>query len=147
MHRAAENGRTAVLEFLFSDSGEKARYLEAGTNNGMRPLALAAGSGHVDTVQLLLQLGANPMMKDKVCLFVCAFCVCVCVYVSVCVCVCVSVSVSVSVSVCLCADFEAVHGFSHHHHPLATSAGIVCHASRLARPHCTLQLRVTTTKW
>ena len=101
MHRAAENGRTAVLEFLFSDSGEKARYLEAGTNNGMRPLALAAGSGHVDTVQLLLQLGANPMMKDKVCLFVCAFCVCVCVYVSVCVRVCVCICVCVCVCVCV----------------------------------------------
>ncbi|EGD77528.1 hypothetical protein PTSG_08626 [Salpingoeca rosetta] len=66
IHRAAGYGRTAVLEYLFQDKIAKERFLEAQTRQGHRPLALAASHGHVDTVNLLLDLGANPMMKDKV---------------------------------------------------------------------------------
>eukprot|EP00049_Salpingoeca_infusionum_P014862 m.284501 g.284501 ORF g.284501 m.284501 type:complete len:1109 (-) comp15763_c0_seq1:408-3734(-) len=65
VHRAAKYGRTDVVEFLLTGKSARAASLNACGNDGMTPLLLASMMGHANTVQALLEMGANIMITDK----------------------------------------------------------------------------------
>jgi Ankyrin repeats (3 copies)/Ankyrin repeat len=61
LHYAAENGHTAVAEFLLANKAE----IDAKSNIGKTPLHLAAFAGRIDVVELLLANKANVNAKDN----------------------------------------------------------------------------------
>ena len=60
LHYAATGGHLAVMRVLLDNDA----YIDAASPNGSTPLMMAAGYGSVDAVQLLLEAGADPTLKN-----------------------------------------------------------------------------------
>lgn len=60
LHYAATNAHTSVIEYLL----EQFAYVDATSPNGTTPLMMAAMYGSDSAVQLLLQAGADPGLKN-----------------------------------------------------------------------------------
>jgi ankyrin repeat protein len=60
LHYAATNGHLAVIELLL----ENYAYIDAQSPNGSTPLMMAAQYGTEATVKLLLEAGADPMLRN-----------------------------------------------------------------------------------
>ncbi len=60
LHYAATGGHLAVIRILLDNDA----YIDAASPNGTTPLMMAAGYGSVDAVQLLLEAGADPLLKN-----------------------------------------------------------------------------------
>jgi ankyrin repeat domain-containing protein 50 len=63
IHGAAVNGRTAILRILLESSN--GFDVNAQDVNGKTTLHDAARFGYYDTIEVLLEFGANPTIKDK----------------------------------------------------------------------------------
>ncbi len=62
LHYAATNGHVDVMRLLL----ENHAYIDAESPNGSTPLMMAAGYGTPEAVKLLLEEGADPMLKNQV---------------------------------------------------------------------------------
>lgn len=60
LHYAATNGHLAVMNLLL----EQHAYIDAASPNGSTPLMMAARYGTAAAVRLLLEAGADPMLKN-----------------------------------------------------------------------------------
>ena len=60
LHYAATNGHLQVMQLLLDNHA----YIDAESPNGTTPLMMAAHYGTVEAVKLLLQAGADPMLKN-----------------------------------------------------------------------------------
>lgn len=60
LHYAATNGHLAVMHLLL----EHHAYIDAGSPNGSTPLMMASRYGSAAAVKLLLEAGADPMLKN-----------------------------------------------------------------------------------
>jgi ankyrin repeat protein len=60
LHYAATNGHLAIMRLLL----EKYAYIDAAAPNGSTPLMMAAQFGSPDAVKLLLEEGADPLLKN-----------------------------------------------------------------------------------
>lgn len=61
LHYAATNGHLAVMSFLLEESA----YIDAEAPSGATPLMMAAHYGTPQSVKLLLDEGADPLLKDR----------------------------------------------------------------------------------
>lgn len=61
LHYAATHGHLAVIDLLL----ENYAYIDAASPNGSTPLMMAASYGTPEAVKLLLQAGADPMLKNN----------------------------------------------------------------------------------
>lgn len=61
LHYAATNGHVAVMTMLLDDNA----YIDAASPNGSTPLMMAAHYGTPQAVKLLLEAGADPMLKNE----------------------------------------------------------------------------------
>ncbi|RXZ38921.1 ankyrin repeat domain-containing protein [Oxalobacteraceae bacterium CAVE-383] len=62
LHYAAAIGNDEIVRMLLEESA----YIDAESPNSTTPLMMAAGSGRVTTVKLLLDEGADPTLKNNV---------------------------------------------------------------------------------
>lgn len=60
LHYAATHGHLAVMNLLLEDYA----YIDAASPNGSTPLMMAASYGTPEAVKLLLEAGADPMLKN-----------------------------------------------------------------------------------
>lgn len=60
LHYAATNGHVPVIRLLL----DKNAYIDAASPNGTTPLMMAAHYGSSDAVKLLLESGADPVLKN-----------------------------------------------------------------------------------
>ena len=60
LHYAATNGHLSVLKLLL----ENYAYIDAGSPNGTTPLMMAAHYGSAAAVSLLIEAGADPLLKN-----------------------------------------------------------------------------------
>ena len=61
LHYAATNGHLEIMSVLLEESA----YIDAASPNGTTPLMMAAQYGTPAAVQLLLEAGADPMLKNQ----------------------------------------------------------------------------------
>ena len=61
MHYAATNGQDAVVKVLLDHDA----YIDTASPNGTTPLMMAARGNHATTVNLLLDQGADPQVKNQ----------------------------------------------------------------------------------
>lgn len=61
LHYAATNGHLDVMKLLL----EQHAYIDAGSPNGSTPLMMAAQYGTPEAVKLLLDAGADPLLKNQ----------------------------------------------------------------------------------
>ena len=61
LHYAATNGHLAVMDLLL----ENHAYIDAASPNGTTPLMMAAHYGTTPAVKLLLEAGADPLLKNN----------------------------------------------------------------------------------
>jgi hypothetical protein len=61
LHYAAAIGNNAIVGLLL----EKSAYIDAASPNGTTPMMMAARSGHILTVKLLLDEGADATLKNQ----------------------------------------------------------------------------------
>jgi ankyrin repeat protein len=61
LHYAATNGHLDVINLLLEENA----YIDATSPNGTTPLMMAAHYGTSSAVKLLLELGADPMLKNE----------------------------------------------------------------------------------
>jgi len=61
LHYAATNGHLAIMSLLL----EHHAYIDAESPNGTTPLMMAAHYGSPEAVKLLLEAGADPMLKNQ----------------------------------------------------------------------------------
>jgi ankyrin repeat protein len=61
LHYAATNGHLAIIDLLL----ENHAYIDAESPNGTTPLMMAAKYGTPEAVRMLLQAGADPMLKNQ----------------------------------------------------------------------------------
>eukprot|EP01135_Chromosphaera_perkinsii_P009833 Nk52_evm16s1916 gene=Nk52_evmTU16s1916 len=59
---AAHHGQMEILQFLLQNL---AHLIDVGDEHGMGPVSYAVESGHAEAVQLLLDNGANPFLKNE----------------------------------------------------------------------------------
>ena len=64
LHRAAEKGITLLLEFLVFHSIDKNTYVNAANYLDQTPLHIAVIHKHVNSIEWLITVGANPMVYD-----------------------------------------------------------------------------------
>ena len=64
LHRAAEKGNILLLEFLLFHSIDKNTYINAVNYLDQTPLHIAVIHKHVDSIEWLITVGANPMVYD-----------------------------------------------------------------------------------
>ena len=62
LHYAASVGSDEIVKMLL----EASAYIDAESTNGTTPLMMAARGGHVSTVKLLLDEGADPTLKNYI---------------------------------------------------------------------------------
>ena len=60
LHYAATNGHLEVMSLLLDENA----YIDAASPNGTTPLMMAAHYGTPSAVKLLLEAGADPMLKN-----------------------------------------------------------------------------------
>ncbi len=60
LHYAATNGHLAVMSLLLDENA----YIDAASPNGTTPLMMAAHYGTTSAVKLLLEAGADPLLKN-----------------------------------------------------------------------------------
>ena len=61
LHYAATRGQVAVMRLLLDNDA----YIDAASPNGTTPLMMAARYGSTDSVRLLLDEGADPLLKNQ----------------------------------------------------------------------------------
>ena len=61
LHYAAMNGQLKMIEFLL----ERSAYIDAASDNGTTPMMMAARSGKIDAVKMLVEQGADPSQRNK----------------------------------------------------------------------------------
>lgn len=61
LHYAAASGSTAIIRRLLDESA----FIDAESPNRTTPLMMAARGGHVAAIQLLIDEGADPMLKNE----------------------------------------------------------------------------------
>jgi uncharacterized protein len=61
LHYAATRGHVAVMALLLEENA----YIDAASPNGTTPLMMAAHYGTPSAVKLLLEAGADPMLKNQ----------------------------------------------------------------------------------
>lgn len=61
LHYAATSGSANLVRLLV----DKSAYLDATSSSGVTPLMMAARFNHRDTVKLLMELGADPTLKNQ----------------------------------------------------------------------------------
>ena len=61
LHYAATRGQVAVMTLLLDEHA----YIDAASPNGTTPLMMAAHYGTPSAVKLLLEAGADPMLKNQ----------------------------------------------------------------------------------
>ena len=61
LHYAATNGHIAIMRMLLANYA----YIDAESPNGTTPLMMAAQYGSTDAVKLLLEEGADPLLKNQ----------------------------------------------------------------------------------
>jgi hypothetical protein len=61
LHYAATNGHLAVMTLLLDNHA----YIDAASPNGTTPLMMAANYGTPSAVKLLLEAGADPLLKNQ----------------------------------------------------------------------------------
>ena len=62
LHYAATNGHLAIVRMLLDHHA----YIDAESPNGTTPLMMAAHYGTPETVKLLLEAGADPLLKNSI---------------------------------------------------------------------------------
>ena len=65
LHRAAEKGNKLLLEFLLFHSIDKNTYINAVNYLDQTPLHIAVMYKHLDSIEWLITVGANPMLYDS----------------------------------------------------------------------------------
>jgi ankyrin repeat protein len=61
LHYAAMNGELKMIDFLL----ERSAYIDAASENGTTPMMMAARSGKIDAVKLLVERGADPSQRNR----------------------------------------------------------------------------------
>lgn len=62
LHYAASIGDDAIVKMLL----EASAYIDAASPNGTTPLMMAARGGHASTINLLIEQGADPTLKNQI---------------------------------------------------------------------------------
>jgi ankyrin repeat protein len=62
LHYAAANGHDDIVQLLLDHSA----YIDAASPNGTTPLMMAARGDHITTMQILLEAGADPRIKNQI---------------------------------------------------------------------------------
>lgn len=60
LHYAAMNGELKMIDFLL----ERSAYIDAASENGTTPIMMAARSGKIDAVKMLVERGADPSQRN-----------------------------------------------------------------------------------
>lgn len=61
LHYAAMNGELKMIDFLL----ERSAYIDAASENGTTPMMMAARSGKLDAVRMLVERGADPSQRNN----------------------------------------------------------------------------------
>ena len=61
LHYAAMNGELKMIDFLL----ERSAYIDAASENGTTPMMMAARSGKIDAVKMLVERGADPSQRNN----------------------------------------------------------------------------------